>query len=287
MERPLLGAHVSSAGGLFRCFANAENVGAETIQIFGASPRQWDVKFPSEDSVSRFEKAWKESKVQTIFLHCAYLVNLASPNPSIQKNSVQCLAGHFRIANALAADGLIFHVGSGKEKPKKEAMQLVVESLKKVLSEVKGESLLIIENAAGGGQKIGATAEEIAEIMKKVHSKRVGVCFDTAHAFEAGIIPEYSAKHIKSLFDRWDTTVGCENIVAIHANDSKSAFNSHFDRHENIGKGYIGLDGFQALAKEKRLHHAAWILEVPGFDGNGPDKKNLEILRECFISTTG
>ena len=139
-----------------------------------------------------------------------------------------------------------------------------------------------MENAAGGGEKIGKTAGELAYLLKKVNSKRVKICLDTAHAFESGIIKEYKSDGIKKFLDEWDKEIGLENITALHANDSKTLWNSHHDRHENIGAGYIGLAGFKALAREKRLWNKAWLLEVPGFDNEGPDKKNMDILKSCF-----
>jgi len=140
----------------------------------------------------------------------------------------------------------------------------------------------VIENSAGGGAKIGSSPEEIGDILARVKSPRLKVCWDTAHAFEAGRIERYDEANVGYLVDRLHKSVGIQNVVALHVNDSKTPFNSRHDRHENLGEGYIGIDGFRALAGEKRLHHAAWILEVPGFDGEGPDKRNIEILKNCF-----
>jgi endonuclease IV len=128
---------------------------------------------------------------------------------------------------------------------------------------------------------MGYAAREIGEIFSAVGSTRVKVCFDTAHAYEAGVIETYDEAGIKKLLDEWDAAVGLENMVAVHANDSKTAFNSHHDRHENLGEGFLGLSAFKNLMREKRLCHADWILEVPGFEGVGPDKKNMELLRKC------
>ena len=119
-------------------------------------------------------------------------------------------------------------------------------------------------------------------ILKKINSPRAKVCFDTAHAFEAGVIKYDDPKIINEIFNSWDKEVGLKNIVAIHANDSKTAYGSHNDRHENIGEGHIGLSGFKNLAKEKRLLDKTWLLEVPGFDNLGPDKRNVDTLRSCF-----
>jgi len=128
----------------------------------------------------------------------------------------------------------------------------------------------------------GATPEEMGMMMAGVGSARVKICVDTAHSFEAGLIEEYTPDHIKSFCERWDKQVGLENVVALHVNDSKTKFLSNHDRHENIGKGFIGLEGFKNLAKEKRLWDKAWILEVPGFANLGPDKENVDILKSLF-----
>src|SRR3989344_4676464 len=222
----------------------------------------WYAKQPSEQDVALYKEKAKASSVARAYLHAPYLVNLASPDGEMIKKSVKNLSDHLQIAQRIGANGLIFHVGSGKEIPKAEAMERAIEAMSFVLESVPGDVELVIENAAGGGQKLGASAHEIGEMLERIDSPRLKVCFDTAHACE----------------------VGMQNIVALHVNDSKTAYNSHHDRHENIGEGHIGLLGFQNLAREARLHDKAWILEVPGFDGMGPDKKNIEILHACFQS---
>lgn len=280
--KPLIGAHVSAAGGAGVAFENAERIGAQCIQIFGASPRMWKAGLPDEKRIAGFRNAWKKSNVEKVYLHAAYLVNLASPSEEIRKKSIENLTTHLRIAEALGTEGLVFHVGSGKEMPKEQAIKKAIAAMKQILKGAPGRAELIIENAAGGGQKLGANAKDVGAMMRGVGSKRVKACYDTAHAFEAGLIDEYTPRETKKLFDEWDHEVGLENIVALHVNDSKTKFDSHHDRHENIGEGYIGLNGFKTLAREKRLHHASWILEVPGFLGEGPDKKNVDILRGCF-----
>lgn len=276
-----IGAHVSTQGGLYKAFENANHIGAEAIQIFGSSPQQWSVRLPKEEDIKKFKAAHEKSGNIPVFLHASYLANLASPSEITRANALQSLTGHFKIAEMIGAQGLIFHIGSAKDQPKEDALVFVVEGAKKILGAVSGKCQLVLENSSSGGAKLGATAEEIGKILKKINSARAKVCFDTAHAFEAGII-KYDSKAIKATFDEWDKNVGLKNIVAIHANDSKTEFGSHNDRHENIGEGFIGLDGFKNLAKEKRLHDKPWILEVPGFDKTGPDKKNIEILKNCF-----
>ncbi len=277
-----IGGHVSAAGGLKNAIENAERIGATCIQIFGASPRQWAAKVPDTKNVDSYREALQKSNVKAVYLHGAYVVNLASPEKTTREKSITNLSTHLAIVEAIGADGLIFHVGSGKEMPKKDAMKEAVACMKQVLKNVPGKARLVIENAAGGGQKLGASPKDIGDMMRAVGSARVKVCVDTAHAFEAGLIDEYTPEKTKQFLKQWDDAVGLENIVALHVNDSKSPYDSHYDRHENIGKGFIGLKGFQVLAKQKALHDKAWLLEVPGFDNMGPDKKNIEILKGCF-----
>jgi deoxyribonuclease-4 len=272
--KPIIGAHVSVAGGLYKCFENAARIGASAVQIFGASPRAWRTKQPTPADIETFKTAWKASNVSHVFLHAAYLVNLATDNNILYEKSIENLSAHLSIANAIKANGLIFHIGSGENKQK------VIAAIKQVLKETKGETPLVIENSAAGGKKVGATPEEIGAIIKAVGSSRVKMCLDTAHIFEAGEIESYSTANIKKLFDRIESSVGIKNLVALHVNDSKTPYGSHHDRHENIGKGYIGTEGFKNLAKQAHACGAVWLLEVPGFDNQGPDKKNIDILKK-------
>jgi len=276
--KPKIGAHVSVAGGLYKAIENAKAIGAETMQIFGASPRKWQVQPPKDEDVEKYKRLLAESGIGPVYLHAPYLVNLASADKELWDKSVKNLSEHLAIAELIGADGLIFHIGSGKEASRNEAIKNVSEGMKEVLSKVSGKTQLIVENSAGGGQKIGSSAVEIKLILEKVDSDRAKVCFDTAHAYEAGMISDYTPENIKKLFNEWDREIGMGNIVVFHINDSKTPFNSNNDKHENIGDGHIGIKGFMNLAKESRLRDKSWILEVPGFQGNGPDKKNIDIF---------
>ncbi|MDO8602175.1 MAG: deoxyribonuclease IV [bacterium] len=282
--KPTLGAHVSVAGGLYRGIENGTAIGAECIQIFGASPRQWAAGLPSVEEVKKFKDAWKASKIQSVFLHAPYLNNLASPDTVTVSKTIKNMTAHMTIANLIGATGVVFHTGSGKAEGIKEreaSLQKAVATMKEILKNSPGETKLVIENVAGGGARLAATPSEIGQMIDLCNDKRVAVCYDTAHGFEAGLVKEYTQESVKKLFDDFEKAVGCERIVAIHANDSKTAFDSHHDRHENIGQGFIGKKAFEYLAAEPRLAHTHWFLEVPGYDGLGPDKKNMEVLKEC------
>jgi deoxyribonuclease-4 len=280
--RPKIGAHVSAAGGLYKAIENARAIGAETIQIFGASPRTWRGTLPADLQAKKFRAAAVAAKMGNVYLHASYLVNLASDKSYNRQQSILSLIDHLRIAESLAARGLIFHLGSSGGGDLEQAKKYTVDGIKEILKAVKGKTKLILENSSGGGAKLGFTFHEIGELFHSVKSDRLGICYDTAHGFEAGLIDEYSPENTKKLFDDFDREIGLEHLLALHVNDSKTDTGSHHDRHENLGTGFIGLTGFRNLAKDGRLHDKDWILEVPGFEGLGPDKKNIEILRRLF-----
>lgn len=281
MKKPLLGAHVSVAGGYVNGLISGEAMGAEVIQIFGSSPRQWAVRMPTDKEVGDFLARRRGRTVQEVYLHGPYLVNLASPKKELYEKSVAQLAKHLQIANLIEAKGVIFHVGSSAGTDSEKAIKQSVKGMQEVLKRAPGKSYLIMENSASH-KKVGSTIDELAQMLKKVGSSRLRVCFDTAHSFTAGLTGDYTNKSIKSFVDEIEKKIGLENLVAIHANDSKAPAGSGVDRHENIGEGYIGKEAFKNLFKEKRLWLADWMLEVPGFDGQGPDKKNLDILKNLL-----
>lgn len=275
----LIGAHVSTGGGLFSAIDRAEEIGANIIQIFGSSPRTWRAKMPSESDVLKFKERIEGSSIKKVYLHATYLVNLGSASDDIYTYSRQSLIDHLTIGEMIGAEGLIFHIGSSKGISKVEAIQKEVDAVHYILDRVPGKISLCMENTAGGGEKIGETFEEMADLFNRAKSERVQLCFDTAHAFEAGWFSEYTPTTVKQFFKMWDKEIGLENLSVLHVNDSKTAHSSHHDRHENIGTGEIGIKGFQALRNEQMLSGIPWILEVPGFLGEGPDKKNIDIVK--------
>jgi deoxyribonuclease IV len=279
---PIIGAHVSVAGGLSNCFVNAKKIGAECIQIFGSAPQQWKTSFPSEDTIKKFKSEQKISGIKPVFLHASYLVNLGSPDNRIFYGSIKNLGEHYQIANSLGASGLIFHTGSAKGGSKEEAIERVAKGIKLILEENKFKPWLILENSSGGGDKIGVSLEEISEIYQAVDNPRLKICFDTAHGFEAGMFEKFSDDELDEFVEKGDKLFGWKNVVAMHINDSKTKFKSNHDRHANIGDGCIGLESFRNLIHHKGFNKLAWILEVPGFDDSGPDKKNIDILHSLL-----
>lgn len=284
MKLPLLGMHVSAAGGAWRAVARGEEMGARAIQFFGASPRSYSAKLPTAEDAQLFRDALEDSSVGAAYMHAAYLANLASDKANLRAMSRKNLIAHLQIAETYGIDGLIFHPGSYGTQLPEEGIAHIAAGMKEVLETVPGKARLLIENTAGGGTKLGGLPEEIGAMLAAVDiPERTGACLDTAHAFEAGIVDDYADPEILDAFvARWEGTVGFGRTYAVHANDSKTVAGSHHDQHENIGDGHIGLAGFQALAQSGKLGGAAWMLEVPGLEGMGPDKANLDRLAACF-----
>ena len=231
MPKPLIGAHVSAAGGVHNAIANGEALGVEAIQIFGSSPQQWFTRMPTPEQAGEFRSRRKKSAIQAVYLHGSYLVNLATPTPENLAKSIKSLAEHLRIAEMIGADGLIFHTGSKGDSDHHDAIKQVAKGMKEVLKAVPGDAKLMLENSAGGGNKIGNVSKDIGEILELVKSPRAAACLDTAHAFEAGQIEAYTPSLLKKFLDELEKEIGLKNILVLHTNDSKSKFDSHHDRH--------------------------------------------------------
>ncbi len=272
-----IGAHVSTANGFLQAVAEARRIGANTIQIFGASPVQWRAPLPEVEESEKFRDACDKADIRPVFLHAPYLINLASPKEQLGAMSRTLLEKHLEISNALSADGVIFHIGSSGTRSQKDTERKVIAALLAILEKVPTGRLLV-ENSAGAGNLVGDTLEEIARILSGLDEKRAGFCYDTAHGFEAGILTDFSTKGIGDFVKRVDGSIGVERLWAIHANDSATPASSNKDRHANIGQGHIGAEGFRNLLRNKMLRKLPFILEVPGFDEEGPDKKNVQIL---------
>jgi deoxyribonuclease IV len=274
-----IGGHVIfSRANIALTFQRAKAIGANTVQIFGASPAQWRAPLLEPEQAKKFRVLAKEHHISPIFLHAPYLINLASPKAQLAAMSRSLLAKHLAIANTLGADGVIFHIGTRGSQDERVAERKVADALSRIFDEVK-EGRLLIENNAGAGHLVGATLREIGRIIKQVKSPRLGVCYDTAHGFESGVLTDFSAEEVKKFVAQFDEHIGIKKLWAIHANDSKTPAHSNRDRHENIGQGYIGAEAFKTLLHDPKLRSVPFILEVPGFDGGGPDKKNIDILR--------
>lgn len=272
-----LGAHVSAAGGLSKAVDRAQFMGAETFQIFASSPRAWAFKQPTEDDVLAFHNNLEISDISPVFLHGSYLVNVGGTTDLVEK-SVSSLTDHMNVAGKIGAAGVIFHAGSHKGVGFEAVLGQAASALKQVLLQSPSDVWLIIENSAGMGAHVGASFKEIGQIITEVDSDQVMVCLDTQHCLASGYNLA-DAGGITEAMDEFDREIGLSRLVVVHANDSKTPLGSGVDRHENIGEGHLGINGFEIVMDHPAFRNVPFILEVPGFDKKGPDKENLDRLK--------
>ncbi len=277
-QGPRIGAHVSTAGHIDAAVERAQAIEAEAVQIFGAAPQQWRRKVHPPDEIAAFRDGMAAAGIGPNFMHGIYLVNLASPDGELVRKSVEALIADMRLAASLGVAGVIFHVGSHLGAGFEERRQQIVDAMREVLDETPDEVWLCIENNAGTGNSVGSSFSEIASMMSGAGGKRVKVCLDTCHAHSAGY-NLVEAEAFEQSMEEFEREIGGEQLVAVHANDSKTPFGSGRDRHENISHGSIGLAGFENLLAHETFRSATWLLEVPGFEGGGPDKLNVRILK--------
>ncbi len=275
---PSLGAHVSSAGGIDKAVGRALDLGAESFQIFGAAPQMWRRKHHPDEDTESFRQQMKQAKLKSAFIHAVYLINLASPDDELLRKSTDTLTEELDLASRIGADGVIFHVGSHMGSGFEHALPRIAASMSEALDRTPDDSLLLLENNAGAGRSVGSTFAELSAIMNAVDHPRVGVCLDTCHAHAAGYNIATIAG-LKETLDEFQREIGGEKLVAIHANDSKTELGSGKDRHENIGQGTIGLKAFRRMVRNRVLRKASWLLEVPGYEGGGPGKADVDMLK--------
>lgn len=276
----IIGAHVSASGGVDKAIENARAIGADAVQIFGSSPRQWAVRTLPAEEIEKFQMAVQSAKMGPTFFHAPYLINLGSPDAGLREKSEKMLRENYQNAQNLGIAGVIFHIGSRRDLPWETARTYVASALRRIFSAVSGPAVLAIENSAGGGNTVGSTLEEVGEVVRAVGEKRLAFCYDTAHGFESGVVEGYSPEESEQLFARIEKIIGRGRLVAVHLNDSKTPQGSNSDRHENIGEGHIGLSGITAFVQNKDFQKVPWYLEVPGFDKAGPDRENIERVRK-------
>jgi deoxyribonuclease-4 len=273
-----IGAHVSISGGIDKAIDRALEIGAETIQIFASSPQVWAFKPPNPSTTASFVSKASAAAIDPVFLHAIYLVNLGTQAPDHLNKSIDALTKYMHVAAEIGASGVIFHVGSHKGAGFAAVFDQVVKSIGTIIDQSPDHVWLVIENSAGMGQHICCSFREIGQVINAVGSPRVKVCLDTQHLFAAGhnIIEQDGLQRVIAEFDE---QIGLSNLVAVHANDSKTPLASGVDRHDNIGQGNIGLDGFRVIMSNEAFADIPFLLEVPGNDGNGPDKANIDVLK--------
>jgi deoxyribonuclease-4 len=273
-----LGAHLSISGGFERALQKIDGIGGNCLQIFSSSPRGWRFAEASEKQVNQFVNLKLQLQTEPIYFHASYLINLADGGKTGYLSKMSLIA-EMNLAPKMQIKGSIVHLGSYKEAKTESKYKVLINNIKEVLSKTPKQSLFIIENS--GNRKIGQTLEEIAQIVKDLNSERVRLCLDTCHLFSNGYKFE-NIKELDSFLDKLKQLNLIDKLELWHVNDSRDPLNSGRDRHENIGQGTIGLEEFRILLNHPQTKNYPFIIETPGFNQDGPDKKNLDILKSLI-----
>ncbi len=275
-----IGAHVSTAGGPANCFDRAEAIGAEATQMFLTPPQQWRSSKFDEAQIQAFRDRADTSEIKDVFVHGIYLINLATDDEANLNRGTGSLKSALTSCSQLGIRGVIFHLGSHKGQGLDAVFAQICKACSDVLEATPDDALLILENSAGAGGNIGSNWADLGRIIRGVGSPRVKVCIDTQHSFAAGY-DFSSAEGLELAMSEFEEEVGLEQLVAVHANDSKVALGSGRDRHENIGEGLIGIEGFRRIVHHRAFEDVPFLLEVPGFgEAKGPDQQNVDLLKQ-------
>ena len=273
------GVHVSIAGSIDQAVDRARQRNCDTFQIFTRNPRSWKLKKLIPEEATQFRDKLKASAITPAVAHMPYLPNLSCPKKGLYKKSLRALIVELERCDVLGIPYLVAHLGSHLGKGRAIGLERLVEAIDTAFNASKGKTMLLLENTAGTRNSMGSSFEDIQEIIDRVKEKsRVAVCFDTCHAFGAGYDLRDVAS-VESTVAELKRTVGLESPKVVHANDSKGELGSGRDRHEHIGMGHIGEQGFRAILHNDVFRRLPLILETP-IDKRTTDVTNLRKLRE-------
>lgn len=274
-----LGLHVSVAGGIDRAVSRAREKGCDAFQIFSSNPRKWCSNPIPGESAKRFIALQKEYGLFPAVDHMPYLPNLASANDEVYTKSVQSLAKELGRCQVLGIPYLVTHMGSHMGGGRESGLARISGALQAVFSECESDIILLMENSAGSKNSMGGTFSDIAAVLESLptNDHRLGVCLDTCHLHAAGYDLRTSSA-LQATLDQFEDCIGLERLKLVHLNDCRGAMGSHLDRHEHIGLGKIGEEGFRAILCHPILADLAMILETP-VDARRDDGGNLEVAR--------
>ena len=279
-----LGAHMSIAGGLEKAVARACEVEATALQIFVKSSNQWAARPFGPGEVDRFRSSGLAAGLNRYTMaHTSYLINLASPKPDLLERSRQALAVELERCSLLGVPFLVLHPGSHIGEGEEAGLEAVAASLDAVMGATPGggrdEVMILLETTAGQGTNLGSSFEHLAAILDQAACRdRLGVCIDTCHLLAAGY--EFrDPKSFRKMMKRFDEVIGLHRLRGVHINDSKTDIGSRKDRHDHIGDGFIGLEGFRPFVNDPRLREVPMVLETPKGDDLSEDRRNLALLR--------
>ena len=274
------GAHESIAGGVFNAITRGQTATCDTVQIFNKSNSQWRAKKLTQEEIDEYLERIEDTGVTVACSHSSYLINIGSPDEALGTKSRNSLQEETERCNRLEIPNLVFHPGSHVGSGEEPGLDRIAERCNHVLSNIEDNTVaLCFETTAGQGTNLGYSFEQIAYILDRIDDKdHVGVCLDTCHIFAAGY-PIIDPKDYEETMKAFDDIIGIDKLKIIHVNDSKTEFGSRKDRHEHIGEGHIGLEGFRNFVNDPRLKNVPFILETPKEDDLQDDIENLEKLR--------
>ena len=279
-----LGAHVSSAGGVQRAPARAEEIESTVLQLFTKQPNRWAEPVITAEGRGAFRAERRRARIATAVAHDSYLINLSSPEPALWERSLACFTGEVSRAGALGLDFVVTHPGNATDGDLASGIARNAEGVEHALAEVKDGPVLLLELTAGSGTSVGGTFENLAAIVGRLSPgalSRIGVCFDTCHAYAAGydLVRDYAG-----VFQAFDDVLGLDRLRLFHMNDSKGDLGSKRDRHEHIGRGKLGAAPFRRLMEDERFMGVPKILETPKNDDPvAADLSNLHLLRSFRV----
>jgi len=281
----LIGAHVSTGGGLIRAIERAEERTCDAIQIFNQSPRMWRPTRYTEDDFAAFREAMETSRVEVVAIHTIYLINPAAKDQEMRKKSLESLAHALRVGEEIGAIGVVVHPGALKDDTRGNARKRAIGLIKEALARTRS-CPIIYENTAGSPQLLGRDFDETAELIDKTGGpKRLGLCVDTCHLHATGY-DVATPMGVKDLVDEIDAKIGLKQLKLLHVNDSRDERGSNRDRHAPIGKGKIGRKGMRAFLGEPRLQGLPAVFEGPGLDGHAPSKRDVQLTRRVWREAT-
>ncbi|MBI3896153.1 MAG: deoxyribonuclease IV [Acidobacteria bacterium] len=273
-----VGLHTSIAGSLDQAAERAQRLGCTAFQIFSTSPRMWKQREPSADEIASLRSFRQKYDLNPLVIHANYLLNLASSDPELRRRSVEAFRGEVLRAAALGAEYLVLHPGSYRGASAGQGVRTLAASIREAVQEAPLDGVtLLVENTCGQGNILGGNFAELRDILGLLEGISVRCCVDTAHCFAAGM-DVASEEGLESMLESLDATVGLGRVPVIHTNDSRSPLGSHRDRHEHIGKGGIGREGFRRIVNHPALRDKVFILETP-LEAEGDDRRNMKTIR--------
>lgn len=271
---------MSISGGVDKAIDRGQKIGCETIQIFTRTPRQWKMREFSEEEVEDFKRKREEAGINPVFAHDTYLINLGSPDEELWKRSIGVLEDELGRCDALGLPYLVVHPGSHLGRGEEAGVERIAQALSLALSRKPAyKAQLLLEITAGQGSNLGYNFQQLARLIELTENgERLGICFDTCHAFAAGYEIR-TPKGYDTTFHELNELIGLERLKAFHLNDSKGDLGSRLDRHEHIGKGRLGLEPFRMILNDERFRGLPMVLETPKGPKMEEDIENLRVLR--------